>query len=133
VTGDPGRLGQAIDNLISNAMKYSPEGGAVAVRVWPGDDQCLIEIEDHGIGIDADEKSVLFDRFFRGSAAANLHIQGVGLGLSIVKRIVEGHRGVVDVRSEEGSGATFSITLPIRKSNAPRPSVRSSAEWQQVS
>ena len=134
VTGDPGRLGQAIDNLISNAMKYSPDGGAVAVRIKPDDTQCLIEIEDHGIGIDADEKGVLFDRFFRGSTAANLHIQGVGLGLSIVKRIVEGHRGIVAVHSEQGSGATFSITLPIKKSSsAPTDSAESSLEWQEVS
>ena len=115
VRGDPGRLGQAIDNLISNAMKYSPEGGAVTVRISPDDTQCSIEVEDHGIGISADEKKVLFDRFFRGSAATNLHIQGVGLGLSIVKRIVEGHGGVVSVRSQQGAGATFTITLPIKK------------------
>ena len=77
---------------------------------------------------------ILFDRFFRGSTATNLQIQGVGLGLSIVKRIVEGHRGMVGVHSEQGTGATFSITLPIKKSNtAPTASVRSRSEWQEVS
>jgi PAS domain S-box-containing protein len=134
VRGDPGRLGQAIDNLISNAMKYSPEGGAVTVRISSGETECLIEVEDHGIGINADEKEVLFDRFFRGSTAADLHIQGVGLGLSIVKRIVEGHCGVVGVRSEAGSGATFSITLPIKESSGSSgPSAESNAEWQEAS
>jgi PAS domain S-box-containing protein len=120
VRGDPGRLGQAVDNLISNAMKYSPEGGSVTVSVRASATQCLIEIEDHGIGISASEKGALFDRFFRGSTAVDLHIQGVGLGLSIVKRIVEGHRGTVDVRSEQGSGTTFSIVLPIEVSSGSR-------------
>jgi two-component system phosphate regulon sensor histidine kinase PhoR len=115
-------------------MKYSPEGGAVTVRISSGETECLIEVEDHGIGINADEKEVLFDRFFRGSTAADLHIQGVGLGLSIVKRIVEGHCGVVGVRSEAGSGATFSITLPIKESSGSSgPSAESNAEWQEAS
>jgi PAS domain S-box-containing protein len=117
VNGDPGRLGQAIDNLLSNAMKYSPAGGVVTVRISPEDGFCLIEIEDHGMGINAEEKDIIFDRFFRGSTAANLHIQGVGLGLSIVKKIAEGHGGIVGVRSQEGSGATFSITLPMQQSS----------------
>jgi signal transduction histidine kinase len=112
LTGDPGRLGQAIDNLISNAIKYSPEGGTVAVRIQPGDDECAIEIEDHGIGIATDDQGKLFDRFFRGSTAVNLHIQGVGLGLSIVKRIVDGHGGTVDVLSKPGNGATFRMAIP---------------------
>ena len=116
VQGDPGRLGQAVDNLLSNAMKYSPEGGKVIVRIRARGEECVLEIEDHGMGINAEEKSVLFDRFFRGSKAANMHIQGVGLGLSIVKRIVEGHGGVVGVQSEHGCGATFSMTLPIKRS-----------------
>ncbi len=78
--------------------------------------------------------SVLFDRFFRGSTATNLHIQGVGLGLSIVKRIVEGHGGVVGVRSQLGAGATFTITLPIKKmSSAPKSSAGSTAGWQKAS
>jgi two-component system phosphate regulon sensor histidine kinase PhoR len=97
-------------------MKYSPEGGKVIVRIRARGEECVLEIEDHGMGINAEEKSVLFDRFFRGSKAANMHIQGVGLGLSIVKRIVEGHGGVVGVQSEHGCGATFSMTLPIKRS-----------------
>jgi PAS domain S-box-containing protein len=133
VSGDPGRLGQAIDNLVSNAMKYSPDGGAVTVRLRRQGSQCLIEIEDHGIGIDAEETSTLFDRFFRGSTAANLHIPGVGLGLSIVKRIVEGHGGTVGVRSEPGCGATFCITLPIKEGSSPLTVGSNNAVWQGVS
>ncbi len=113
--GDPGRLGQALDNLISNAIKYSPEGGTVAVRILPGNDECAIEIEDHGIGIATEDQEHLFDRFFRGSTAVDLHIQGAGLGLSIVKRIVDGHGGTVGLRSEPGRGATFRVVLPLRQ------------------
>jgi PAS domain S-box-containing protein len=116
LTGDPGRLGQAIDNLISNAIKYSPRGGAVAVRILTVDETCVIEIEDHGIGIATEELGLLFDRFFRGSTATTLHIQGVGLGLLIVKRIIEGHGGEVTVMSETGVGTTFRVVLPLVQS-----------------
>jgi PAS domain S-box-containing protein len=115
--GDPGRLGQAIDNLISNAIKYSPAGNEVAVRILAVDDTCVVEIEDHGIGIATEELGLLFDRFFRGSTATSLHIQGVGLGLLIVKRIIEEHGGDVTVVSEAGVGATFSVVLPIAQSD----------------
>ena len=116
LTGDPGRLGQAIDNLISNAIKYSPPGAAVAVRILAVDDRCVIEIEDHGIGIATEELGRLFDRFFRGSTATSLHIQGVGLGLLIVKRIIEGHGGEVTVESETGVGTIFRVRSPARRS-----------------
>jgi signal transduction histidine kinase len=115
--GDPGRLGQAVDNLLSNAIKYSPPGTAVAVRIHAVNDTCVIEIEDHGIGIATEELGLLFDRFFRGSTATSLHIQGVGLGLLIVKRIIENHGGDVTVVSEAGVGTTFSVILPVGQSN----------------
>jgi signal transduction histidine kinase len=113
LSGDSGRLGQAIDNLISNAIKYSPRGGSIEIRVTRSNDDCVIEVKDEGIGIGLDEQSHLFERFFRGSTASNLHIQGVGLGLSIVKRIVEGHDGRVTVVSMPNSGSTFTISLPL--------------------
>lgn len=116
LTGDPGRLGQAIDNLISNAVKYSPEGGGVTIRITANDVECIIEIEDNGIGIAVEEQDKLFDRFFRASVAVSLHIQGVGLGLSIVKRIIDGHGGQVGVSSRPGSGTTFRIALPLSQS-----------------
>ena len=120
LTGDPGRLGQAIDNLISNAIKYSPEGGEVAVRINPDNDECVIEVEDHGMGIAPDEQEHVFDRFFRASTAVDLHIQGVGLGLSIAKKIVTAHGGRVGVRSEPGVGTTFCIGLPPHRSSDQR-------------
>ena len=80
MVGDSGRLGQAVDNLVSNAIKYSPDGGAVCVRVLPDGGECIIEVEDEGVGIAFEEQEHLFERFFRTSTAASLHIQGVGTG-----------------------------------------------------
>ncbi len=113
LTGDPDRLGQALDNLLTNAIKYSPEGGSVSVRIFRRAGECVVEVEDRGVGILADEQEQLFDRFFRASAAVSLHIQGLGLGLLIVKRIVEGHGGRVSVSSVIGVGSKFSIALPL--------------------
>jgi len=117
--GDPGRLGQAIDNLISNAIKYSPDGGVVTVRILPADDECVIEVEDHGIGISATDQQHLFERFFRASNVMDLQIQGVGLGLMIVKTIVDGHGGNVSMSSTPGAGTTFRLVLPLRPPSEP--------------
>jgi PAS domain S-box-containing protein len=114
LTGDAGRLGQAVDNLIANAIKYSPDGGVVRVRVLPGITECALEVEDHGMGIALEEQKHLFERFFRASSAVDLHIQGVGLGLMVVKSIVEAHDGTVSVVSEPGFGSTFHIALPLK-------------------
>jgi PAS domain S-box-containing protein len=113
MVGDAGRLGQAVDNLISNAIKYSPDGGAVCVRVLPDAAECIIEVQDEGVGIAFDEQEHLFERFYRAPTAASLHVQGIGLGLLIVKKIVDAHGGHVSVRSEPGSGATFRMMLPL--------------------
>ncbi|MHB1710369.1 MAG: PAS domain S-box protein, partial [Acidimicrobiales bacterium] len=127
LTGDPGRLGQMFDNLISNAIKYSPDGGVVTVRILPDEGECIVEVEDHGIGIAATDHEHLFERFFRASTAVALHIQGVGLGLLIVKTIVAGHGGAVSISSMPGAGTTFRVALPVRPriewpgSRAPDP------------
>ena len=108
---DPTRISQLIDNLTSNAIKYTPEGGAVTVTLTRSGEHAHIRVIDTGVGIPADEMDKLFVRFFRASTAGAA--QGTGLGLSIVKSIVEAHRGTVEVRSQPGEGTTFLIDLPL--------------------
>jgi signal transduction histidine kinase len=111
--GDAGRLGQMIDNLMSNALKFTPPGGTVSVRLSRRGESAQIEISDTGMGISDDDQQRLFERFFRTSAATEQAIQGTGLGLSIAAAIAEGHGGTIEVKSEVGRGTTFSVVLPI--------------------
>ena len=112
VVGDDQRLAQVIDNLLSNALKFTPPGGSVDVTVENDGTTVLVEVADTGFGISADEQQRLFTRFFRTETAVKRAIQGTGLGLSIVKAIVEGHGGTISVESAEGQGATFRVALP---------------------
>jgi PAS domain S-box-containing protein len=111
--GDRVRLGQLLDNLVSNAIKFTPEGGRVTVSLLQRDDEALLEVADTGMGIPAEEQARLFERFFRTNAATKSAIQGTGLGLSIARTIAEGHGGAIAVESEEGAGTTFRVTLPL--------------------
>jgi PAS domain S-box-containing protein len=113
VSGDPGRLGQLLDNLISNAVKFTPDGGRVDVRVFPQNGDVAIEVSDTGIGISAKEQTQLFQKFFRTSAAGERAIQGTGLGLSISKAIVEAHAGRIELESAENVGTTVRVLLPV--------------------
>jgi signal transduction histidine kinase len=110
--GDRVRLGQLLDNMISNALKFTPRGGSVSVRTTHSNDSAVLEVEDTGIGIAADEQKHLFDRFFRTRAAAEQAIQGTGLGLSISQAIAHAHGGLIEVTSEEHVGTTFRIAFP---------------------
>jgi signal transduction histidine kinase len=110
---DPHRIAQVVDNLLSNAIKFTPDGGTVVVRLGKRGEEALIEVQDSGMGIPADEQDKLFDRMYRATAAADRHIPGVGLGLTIVKGIVEAHGGRVGLTSEEGVGTTFFVGLPL--------------------
>jgi signal transduction histidine kinase len=121
VIGDKQRLAQVLDNLLSNALKFTPTGGSIGISVIAREDTVLIEVEDSGIGISAADQKKLFTRFFRTEAAMRKAIKGTGLGLSIVKAIVEGHGGEITVESAEGQGATFRITLPLAASVASLP------------
>ncbi len=112
VSGDRVRIGQVIDNLISNALKFTPEGGRVEVRASARRGVARIEVCDTGMGISEDEQVQLFERFFRTARAQDEAIPGVGLGLSITKAIVEAHGGRISVRSVEGKGTTFRVDLP---------------------
>jgi PAS domain S-box-containing protein len=108
--GDPQRLAQALDNLVSNAIKFTPEGGFVEVRVRHGEETTTLEVQDSGIGIPDGEQGRLFERFFRASTVTS-RVPGVGLGLTIVKAIVEGHGGTLEVTSKQGAGTIFRIEL----------------------
>ena len=129
VSGDAVRLGQACDNLVSNAVKFTPGGGQVRLelrRAWrvedgtvvdderPGTDPvALLSVADTGMGIPAGEQGELFTRFFRSSTARRNAVPGVGLGLTITKAITTAHGGSLDLVSAEGEGTTFTMTLPL--------------------
>ncbi|MFJ6311315.1 sensor histidine kinase [Pseudarthrobacter oxydans] len=109
---DPDRLGQAIDNLVSNAIKYTPEGGTVTVRVSAAGQDLRCEVTDTGIGMTEDELAQAFTRFFRAANAHSSAIPGAGLGLAITRSIVENHRGTISLSSSRGKGTTAVLTLP---------------------
>jgi signal transduction histidine kinase len=119
ITSDPMRLAQLVDNLISNAIKLTPKGGRVDVRVAACEDTVVIEVRDTGLGISPEEQGRLFDRFFRTQAATDNAIAGTGLGLSIAKAIVDAHRGSIGVESVEGRGTTFHVELPVERVDGP--------------
>jgi two-component system, OmpR family, sensor histidine kinase CiaH len=110
VTGDPVRLRQLVTILVDNALRHSPTGEAVEVRVAARDGRAVLSVADHGPGIRAEDRAHVFDRFWRASDAP---AGGVGLGLSIAAWIAEGHAGTIDVVSGESGGATFTIRLPL--------------------
>ncbi len=113
LSADPDRIRQVVDNLISNALKYSPDGSKIEVRVSMSDDQVITSFVDRGIGIPRDEVPQLFERFHRARNVSSRYYGGLGLGLYIARAIVEVHGGTIQVESEEGVGSTFSIALPI--------------------
>lgn len=111
--GDAMRLGQAVDNLVSNALKFTRSGGAVTLGLSTDGPEATITVTDTGIGIPADELDKLFGRFFRATTATRQAIPGVGLGLVITRAIVQAHGGAMSVQSEEGVGTTFTVSLPL--------------------
>jgi len=116
---DRARLAQVIDNLISNALKFTEPGGHVCVRTSRQADMGVIEVSDDGMGMSAEDQDRLFERFFRTASATDQAIQGTGLGLAIVKAIVEAHQGVITVESVEGEGTVFRIELPLTTIRRP--------------
>jgi PAS domain S-box-containing protein len=113
VAGDELRLIQVLQNLVQNAIKYSPGGGEVRIVVEPGDTTVRVAVSDTGIGIPQSALPHLFQRFYRASNVDERQISGLGIGLYVVKELVTLHGGTVDVVSEEGHGSTFSFRLPL--------------------
>jgi len=113
VMGDPQQLKQAFSNLVDNAIKFTPEGGEVEVAIRRDDTGLCIQVSDTGIGIPEDEQPHVFDRFYRGKAHRTLHINGTGLGLALVKAVVESHHGHIHLSSSPGEGTTVEVILPV--------------------
>jgi signal transduction histidine kinase len=111
---DLNRLDQALTNLVSNALKYSPEGGEIRVTARQVDGRALVSVRDEGIGIPPAEQGKLFQPFVR-SAAVRGSVSGTGLGLYITRQIVEQHGGMITVESEPGRGSCFTIPLPLAR------------------
>ncbi|MCB0131407.1 MAG: GAF domain-containing protein [Caldilineaceae bacterium] len=119
VWGDSARLRQVLDNLVSNAIKYSPQGGAIRIGGWSepdpakiGRNRAVIYVADQGVGIPADELAHIFERFYRVDSTLRRSTDGVGLGLFLCKSIVDAHNGEIWVRSEHEKGTTFFVALP---------------------
>ena len=108
---DATRIAEVIENLLSNALKFTPHGGSVEVRAFPAAGVAVLEVADTGVGISDADRTHVFDRFFRSQETD--HVPGVGLGLAIVKAIVDAHDGRVAVDSETGEGTVFRIELPV--------------------
>jgi len=124
IEADATLLEQAVQNLVSNALKYSPDGQSVTVKAVRAGPEILVSVVDKGVGIPADEMSQLFRRFFRARTAEG--IPGTGIGLSFVGQIMDLHHGKVDVTSVEGSGSTFTLHIPIDHPAASKTSTAGS-------
>jgi signal transduction histidine kinase len=109
---DHDRLEQVMNNLVGNAIKYSPDGGAVTINTRHENGDLVVTVRDQGMGIPEEDQEQLFERFYRGSAEGQ-EVKGLGLGLYVTRRIVEAHGGTISVRSKPGQGSEFSFTLPL--------------------
>ncbi|MEO1166854.1 MAG: ATP-binding protein, partial [Chloroflexota bacterium] len=114
LNGDPKRLKQIFNNLVSNAVKYTQPEGTVTVRIELKQNSMRIFVEDNGMGIGPEDQSQIFERFYRVRRPETDSIEGTGLGLAIVKSLVEAHEGDIDLKSTLGEGSTFRVTLPLQ-------------------
>jgi signal transduction histidine kinase len=118
VDGDPKRLAQIIENLLSNALRYTPAGGEVSVEVAERDGEAVLVVADSGVGIPGDDLPHIFERFWRGEQSRARHTGGAGIGLAIVRELVRAHDGRIDVESKPGEGSRFRVSLPTRAASS---------------
>src|SRR5690625_2757878 len=110
---DTDKMTQVLDNIISNAIKYSPEGGEITFRIIKRNYQMQVSVIDEGMGIPYDRLDKIFERFYRADKARTRKLGGTGLGLAITKELVEAHHGAIWAKSREGKGTTIFFTLPL--------------------
>jgi signal transduction histidine kinase len=110
---DPGRIAQVLENLMSNALRYTPEGGQVFLSAGAAGNSVYLRVQDNGAGIPAEDLPYVFDRFYRADKSRRRHEGESGLGLAIAKSIVDAHDGTLSVDSVPGEGTTFSVVLPV--------------------
>ncbi len=123
VRGDAARLGQVVVNLVHNAVKFSPDGGEITIRTTTDGREVVTSVEDHGIGIPRAARDRVFERFYKVDRA-RLRAEvggGTGLGLAIARHVIDQHGGRIWVDSTEGTGSTFSFSVPIPDGRADRP------------
>jgi signal transduction histidine kinase len=113
IAGDPDALRSAVQNIVGNAVKYSPAASAVDVTVRSNKGSVRIDVVDRGLGIDASDVPHIFKPFFRGRRALDAQVRGSGVGLSVVRHVIDRHHGHVTVASRVGEGTTVSVMLPV--------------------
>jgi signal transduction histidine kinase len=113
ISGDTKSLERALTALVDNAIKFSPKGGDVEIRLRKGDGQVLVTVEDHGIGISPNTRPRIFDRFYHMEKEEDDLFGGIGLGLAITRQVIQQHKGTLEVESEHGEGSTFTMRLPV--------------------
>jgi signal transduction histidine kinase/DNA-binding response OmpR family regulator len=113
VDADGQRIAQVLDNLLTNALKFTPEGGRIDVKLWREGGEVVVEVADSGIGIPREEQQRIFERFYQVESTSTRKYGGIGLGLAIVRQILDAHAATIEVKSEPGQGATFRFRLPV--------------------
>jgi two-component system phosphate regulon sensor histidine kinase PhoR len=120
VVGNRTLLHETADNLLNNAIKYTPTGGQITVTLRLEEKQVIFEVQDSGFGIPQDQQDRLFQPFFRAQTKETRSIKGTGLGLHIVKSIIERHHGTLRFKSTYGAGSTFGFALPLMKKSSSK-------------
>jgi two-component system sensor histidine kinase GlrK len=121
LVADRGKFRLILENLVSNAVKYSPKGGTIHVRARAAAAQLVLDVADSGPGIPAEDRTHIFEAFYTGRAARSTAVKGTGIGLSVVLEFVSAHNGTVEIVDGEFGGAHFRITMPIGATTGDRP------------